>query len=167
MNIEFRKIPKSDEQQLRNLISNVMNGLERKEFFTPYDESELKEIFNEDIALLLGAYDGDKLVAIAQLYIDQNMLSELKNILNVEDKLVCELGGNMVLTEYRGNNIMYKMQSLLYNKAKTMDFDYITSMAHPDNIASCKSIEKTGLKYGKTTTVANGYLRNIYLKKLD
>ena len=167
MNIIFKTIPKEDEGQLRKLITDVMNSLEREDFFIPYDEQEIQELFNEDIALLLGAYDGNKLVAMAQLYIDPKMLIEVKTILGIEDKLVCELGGNMVLPEYRGNNLMYKMQSILYEKSKSMGFEYITSMAHPDNIASCKSIQKTGLIFYKTENISNEYLRNIYIKKFD
>lgn len=47
-----------------------------------------------------------------------------------------------------------------------MGFDYIISMAHPDNIGSKKSLEKVGLKYVKTTTVNEKFLRDIYMKKL-
>lgn len=56
-----------------------------------------------------------------------------------------------------------KIQSDL---AKKMGFDYIISMAHPDNIGSKKSLEKVGLKYVKTTTVNEKFLRDIYMKKL-
>lgn len=50
--------------------------------------------------------------------------------------------------------------------AKQMGFDYIISMAHPENIASKKSLEKVGLEYVKTTTVNEKFLRDIFMKKL-
>lgn len=39
-------------------------------------------------------------------------------------------------------------------------------MAHPDNKSSLKTLEKVGLEFIKTSTVANGHLRDVYLKKL-
>ncbi len=50
--------------------------------------------------------------------------------------------------------------------AKELKFDYIISMAHPDNIASCKTLEKVGLEFLKETTLSNGFLRKLYIKKL-
>jgi RimJ/RimL family protein N-acetyltransferase len=58
------------------------------------------------------------------------------------------------------------LQTILYYIARELKFDYLISTAHPDNIASRKTLEKIGLEPVKTTTVANGYLRKIYLKKL-
>ena len=48
----------------------------------------------------------------------------------------------------------------------TMGFDYIISMAHPDNVGSCKTLERVGLEYVKETTLSNGFLRKLYMKKL-
>lgn len=165
--IIFKKVPKQDELQLRNIINVVLGGLERPEFFIPYEEWEIKKMFEEDYAPLLGAYDGDKLVAMAQLYVDQDMLKEFKEVLGIADKKVCELGGNLVLPEYRGQGLMFKMIQIQHEWAKELGYDYIISMAHPDNIGSLKSLEKLGLQYIKTTTVANGHLRAIYMKKIQ
>lgn len=103
---------------------------------------------------------------MAQLYVDQEMLKEFKEVLGISNYKVCELGGNLVLEEYRGRGIMSTLQKSQYDLAKELGFDYIISMAHPDNIGSNKVLEKIGLEYIKTATVSNGYLRNIYIKKL-
>lgn len=166
MEIVFNKIEKKDEDQLRYVINEVLSNLDRKEFFIPYEEWEYEKMFDEEYAPLLGAYDGDKLIGMAQLYVDQDMLSEFKEVLGLSDKKVCELGGNLILPEYRGKGLMFKMISIEYEWAKKLKFDYIMSMAHPDNIGSLKSLEKLGLKYVKTAEVANGHLRDIYLLKL-
>jgi len=60
-NLVFKEVDQKDKKQVMDLIKNVLGGLERKEFFIPYEEWELKEFFNKDYALLHGAYDGDKL----------------------------------------------------------------------------------------------------------
>jgi RimJ/RimL family protein N-acetyltransferase len=162
----FKKIPKEDEQKVRNLINIVIGGLERKEYFIPYEEWELNSLFDESYAPLHGCYDGDKLVGMAQLYISQEMLKEFKEVLGISEFRVCELGGNLVLPEYRGRGITSELHKIQYDLAKELGFDYIISMAHPDNVGSLKALQKIGLEYVKTTTVANGHLRDVYCKKL-
>jgi len=103
---------------------------------------------------------------MAQLYISEEMLADFKKEFNLTNYKVCELGGNLILSEYRRQGIITNLQLIELELAKKLDFDYVISMAHPDNIASCKSLEKVGLKYLKTTKVANGFLRNLYMLKL-
>ena len=50
--------------------------------------------------------------------------------------------------------------------ARKLGFDYIISMAHPDNIGSCKTLEKIGLNFVKETKLSNGFLRKLYILKL-
>lgn len=167
MNLTYKKIPKSDKEQLLNLISIVLNNLEDKAYFIPYEEWEIKSMFDEkNYAPLYGAYDNDKLVGMAQLYVSQDMLADFKKEFNLNNYQVCELGGNLVLEEYRGLGITTKLQTLELKLAKELGFDYIISMAHPNNIGSCKTLERVGLKFVKTATLSNGFLRNLYMLKL-
>ena len=105
----YKEIEKKDEKQLRNLIKTVLGGLENPQFFIPYADWELEQLYDKSYAPLHGAYDGDKLVGMAQLYIRQDFLQEYIDILDLNGYKVCELGGNLVLPEYRGNGIMYKL----------------------------------------------------------
>lgn len=164
--IVYKQIPKRDEAQVRSLIASVFGSLERKEFFIPYAEWELNSLFDQDYALLDGAYIDGKLVGMAQLYVKQEMLAEFKQVLGISDKKVAELGGNLILPEARGRGIMFAMISKHAQDAKRLGFDYLMSMAHPDNIASLKSLQKVGLKFVKQATVADGHLRDIYLVEL-
>lgn len=125
-------------------------------------------MFDEkNYAPLYGAYDGDKLVGIAQLYVSQDMLADFKAEFDFTEFKVCELGGNLVLPEYRGNGITTKLQTMELQFAKELGFDYIISMAHPNNIGSCKTLEKVGLKFVKETTLSSGFLRKLYMLKLN
>lgn len=167
MNLIYKKIEKKDNKQLFKLIDTVLNNLENSEYFIPYETWELKSMFDEEnYAPLYGAYDGDILVGMAQLYVSQEMLADFKKEFGLIDYKVCELGGNLVLQEYRGKGITSSLQKIELDLAKKLDFDYIISMAHPDNIGSCKTLEKVGLKFVKTTRLSNGFLRNLYMLKL-
>ena len=167
MELVFKKIEEKDKNQLFKLIDRVIGGLPNKDFFIPYEEWEYESMFDEvNYAPLYGAYDGDKLVGMAQLYVSQDMLKDFKDEFGLSEYKVCELGGNLVLPEYRGLGITTKLQSIELEIAKERGFDYIISMAHPDNIGSCKTLEKVGLEFVKETKLSNGFLRRLYMKKL-
>lgn len=167
MNLIFKKIEEKDKEQLFSLIKTVLEGLENQDYFIPYEQWELDSMFDEkNYAPLFGAYDGDKLVGMAQLYVSQDMLADFKKEFELEDYTVCELGGNLVLPEYRGNGITTKLQTIELELAKKLGFDYIISMAHPDNVGSCRTLEKVGLKFIKETRLSNGFLRKLYMLKL-
>lgn len=168
MELVYKKIKECDKDQLFELINVVLNGLPDQSHFIPYEQWELDSIFDDvNYAPLYGAYDGDKLVGMAQLYVSQDMLKDFKDEYGLSSYKVCELGGNLVLPEYRGLGITTKLQTIEMELAKELGFDYIISMAHPDNIGSCKTLEKIGLDFVKETTLSNGFLRKLYMKKLS
>ena len=159
MELVFKKVEEKDKEQLFNLIDIVLGGLPNPDFFIPYEQWEYDSMFDEvNYAPLYGAYDGDKLVGMAQLYVSQDMLKDFKEEFGLADAKVCELGGNLVLPEYRGNGITTKLQTIELELAKELGYDYIISMAHPDNVGSCKTLERVGLEYVKETTLSNGFL---------
>ena len=164
--LEYKKVTKEYGDQVFALIDRVLSDLPENHFI-PYEQWELDSMFDDvNYAPLYGAFDGDKLVGIAQLYVSQKMMDNFKKDYGLEKYSVCELGGNLVLPEYRGMGITSTLQKMELELAKKLGFDYIISMAHPDNIASQKTLEKVGLKFYKTTTVANGFLRKLYMLKL-
>jgi len=86
--------------------------------------------------------------------------------MGIPDKKVAEFGGNLILSEGRGQGIMLNMIKKQLEDAKRLGFDYVISMTHPDNIASLKSFQKLGMEYVKTCSVADGHLRDTYWIKL-
>lgn len=106
------------------------------------------------------------LFGMAQLYVSQDMLADFKKEFELENYTVCELGGNLILPEYRGNGITTNLQKIELELARKLGFDYIISMAHQNNIGSCKTLEKVGLKFVKETRLSNGFLRKLYMLKL-
>jgi GNAT superfamily N-acetyltransferase len=167
MELVFKKIEEKDKDQLFKLIDTVLSGLPNQEYFIPYEDWEYESMFDDvNYAPLYGAYDGDKLVGMAQLYVSQDMLKDFKDEFGLSEYKVCELGGNLVLPEYRGMGITTKLQTIEFELAKELGFDYIISMAHPDNIGSCKTLERVGLEFVRETRLSNGFHRRLYMKKL-
>ena len=163
--ITYKKILKSDESKLRDLINQVMDSLERPEFFIPFSDVEFETIFDEDVILIDGAYAGDKLVGVMMLFVNQNDLASMKLTMDIENLKAAELGGALVLPEFRDQSIAPQMAKKLIEDAKNMGFEYIFATSHPDNI-SVKAMQKGGLELVCTDVVADKYLRNFYGMKL-
>lgn len=163
--ITYREIKIEEKQQLKELINSVLKKLERKEFFIPFTEQEIEDMFNKEKVITYGAYDENKLVGTAQLFLDEKYITEIKEILNMKNDKIAELGGYLVSEEYRNNGIIKHLEDILILKLKDMKYEYAVITVHPDNIASNKATEYTGAKIVKTTNLGQ-YLRNIYLLKI-
>lgn len=163
--INYREIEVEEKQQVKELINIVLKKLERKEFFMPFTEEELEDMFNKNKIITYGAYDEEKLVGMAQLYFDESYTTEIRELLNMKNNKVAEFGGYLVLEEYRNKGIMKHLEDMLISKLKEINYEYAVITVHPDNIASNKATEYTGAKIIKTTNLGE-YLRNIYLLKI-
>ena len=163
--IEYKIIDVSEKHELTELINIVQDGLERKEFFVPFSDKEIDAMFDENNAVTYGAYDYGKLVCTAQFYLGDEFVDEIKEALEIQNSLAGEFGGVLVLPEYRGKGIMKQFSSILVNEAKKKNYEYIVSVAHPENIASNKAISAMGAKLMKTDYLGK-YFRNMYLLEL-
>ncbi len=167
MEITYKKIPQSDKEQVLCLINTVIGRLNNPDFFIPYEPWEYDSMFDEEnYAYLFGAYEGDKLVGMMQLYVSQDMVADLKQELNIGEFNVCELGGALVLPEYRSRGIAIELGYMCGATAQERGFDYVVATAHPDNRSSWKTTAR-GLDFVKETTLPNGSVRKIYMKKLN
>ena len=166
MVLTYKKIPESDKKQLFDLIDVVLNGLPTENYFVPYEPWEYDSMFDEvNYAYLYGAYDGNKLVGMMQLYVSSDMVADLKTELELTEYKVCELGGALVLPEYRSRGIAINLGLALGEEAKKAGFDYIVAAAHPDNRSSWATIARE-LDFVKETTLLNGSVRKLYMKKI-
>lgn len=161
----FKKITKEDKNKWIELMHTVLENLKRKEFFIPFNEAEIEEIFEENRAIHMGAYDEEKLVGACTLYLDETYVKEIKEKLGLQSDKVIELGGYLVLEEYRNQGIIKSLEMLLVEEAKRLDYEYIVITVHPENTASNKATEFTGAKLVKTANLGE-YLRNIWVLDL-
>ena len=159
--IEYRKITIEEKESLVNLIDKVLQNLERKEFFIPFTTEEIDMMFDDSKVIVYGAYDNNKLVGTAQLYLSENYVEEIKQILSLDDSnSVAELGGALVLEEYRNKGIMKELSKRLIEEAKNKSIEYIVITVHPENIASNKAFSYTGAKVKQTVNLGE-YLSRV------
>ena len=163
--ITYRKINNNEISELKILLTEVLNSLERKEFFMHQQEEEINKMLGDN-KIMYGAYDGEKLVGAAQLNMEEaKKLDDIKKLINLKNDKVARLGKYLVLKDYRNKGIIKNIEELLINEAKKMQYKYIIILAHPENIPSNKAIINTGAKVVKTAKIGE-YLRNIYLLEL-
>lgn len=165
--IIYKEIEEKDKAKILDLMDNVINNLERPEFYFIGDkEKELQRMFDLEYVYNLGAYDNEKLVGITQLYVDQEDLKEYIDILRLKKYKVCELGSALVLKEYRNRGIMKNLINIQKDKAKQFKFDYMIATVHPENVPSNIVFKKSGFTIKKQSIINNQYLRNLYQIKL-
>lgn len=163
--VNYREITLEDKNSMKILMDEVLGGLERKEFFIPYTEEEFEELFDKCKVISYGAFDDGKLIGTAQLYLQESCVRKLKEIINLKNDRVVELGGYLVSSEYRGKGIMKRLESILIEEAKKLNYEYILITVHPDNVASNMATRYTGAEVADTVYLGE-YLRNIYLLKI-
>ena len=166
MEIIYQKVKKEDEGQLSFLINKVLGSLIRPEFFIPYSDWELENLYNEDYAYLHGAYHGSLLIGMAQIYIIEDMLIEEKDLLKITDGKVCEFGGNLMLAEYQGKGIMTELVKMQISFIKQLGYTCAITKTHPDNISGNMLFKKLGFEYKGKYILKNGFTRNIYTMDL-
>lgn len=167
LEFEFKVVEKDDEKQFLSLVNNVLSNLENKNYFIPYEDSEYYNMINKkDYATVFGAYHNNNLVGVSIVCFDKTLMEQEKLHYDITTSNICELGGNLVLPEYRGLKIASFLQKICIDYAKSKNFEYVVSMAHPDNIKGCKTLEGAGLKFLKKVNLESGYVRNLYLLKL-
>ena len=165
MEYTYKKIDETDKDKVFNLIDVVMKGLKSADFCVPFEQWEYDSMFDDkNYAPCFGAYDGDKLVGMMQLYVSQDFLADIKKELGLLKYKCCELGGALILSEYRSHGIAVNLGMMCYKAAQDLGFDYIVAAAHPENRSSYHTLER----YADCVKEANvgGYVRKLYMKKL-
>lgn len=164
----YKRIYSEDYNQVKNLINIVFENIERKDFLIPWTQEQMEHFFDNNYSILFGAYDENKLVAMCQIFTQREIEDEYYDILNIpRSKNIGELGGFLVLPEYRNKGIMTNLSKLSCEYLPNMNLDYLISTIHPENNPSNKIIQKLDFQLYDTILTQSGYLRNLYLKELS
>lgn len=117
----------------------------------------------------LGAFDGDKLAAIAILYDAENVpeedLSHLLQTVNVEERKSANFKLCIVHPDYRGRKLQQLLGLKLEEAAKKKGIDILCSTVSPLNGASSHSLMKIGYRLDSVTE-KYGFVRELYVKEI-
>ena len=162
--METRHLTTSDRKIFDEFNSVILDALKNKEWFIPFDKDD--PVLEESHDYFIGYFDGDKLAAISALIFDEHFLGELREITGLGGKKIAEVGGSMVLPEYRGQNLMLQLNRKLVSYARDKGYEYLVATVHPDNVASRTSAETLGFKLHSRFMRKGRFLRNLYVMKL-
>lgn len=161
-----RKLILSDKTQLENLITIIEDNLEHKDFWLPINQTSREHFFDDTWTEFYGMFDNCRLIGASALFYNKHEFGESLAQLNAPLVSVAEIGRSMVHPQYRGNNILYQINTELLNIAKERELEYILATIHPQNIPSQCSFKKLGFEKKCTYTKSNKFVRDIFLLKL-
>ena len=162
----MRELTVKDRDVFLEFNEKILDCLQNKEWFIPFSKEEYDQVLTPEHDFFYGIFDGDKLVAVSGLLLDKSFSKELCDVLGVDVETTAEVGGSMVLLEYRGQNLMYNINVKVVEKAREMGFKRLVATVHPDNVASRTSAEKLGFVKKAVIQRQGKYLRNVYLMDL-
>ena len=160
----IRRLTPSDKESFFCLSKTVVDALENKDFLIPMTEEEASVTFHADSEdIVLGAFDGNRLVATLGLFHDiRDYAEELPdNFLALNG---AEIGEAMVRPDFRRNGLMNQLVEALQAHIQNSSLDYLLATAHPDNVSN-HLIQKADFTLHKVFE-RRGYTRNMYIKKL-
>ena len=170
MNFIIREGSVNDINEIINAIKYLHDIIENKEWYAiglaDYDKILVK--LNDEAIIVKALYNGDLAgFIIAERHINPN--GELaREIPKDELSSSIEMDNAGVLPKYRGNHLqkslILKAESIMKERDASIKYSYAT--VHPDNLASLKTLEKTGYKKYKEKLMYGGKIRYIMRKEL-
>lgn len=166
--IEIKRLDKSNQQDFIEFNRVIANNLQNPKWFIPFSQENLLHTFDEGSSLVVyGAFVGGVLACISLFDTNWAEFEEVALAIGIDKKRKgAELGGCMVLPSFRGKNLMFEVNKALISVAKEMGIEYFVATAHPDNVASNRSLQKLGMEQKKTIIRCGEYLRNVYFLEI-
>ena len=166
--IEIKRLDKNNQQDFIEFNRVIADNLQNSKWFIPFSQENLLHTFDEGSSLVVyGAFVDGVLACISLFDMNWEEFEEVALAIGVDkQKKGAELGGCMVLPSFRGKNLMFEVNKALISVAKEMGIEYFVATAHPDNVASNRSLQKLGMEQKKTIIRGGEYLRNVYFLEI-
>ncbi|RBQ30097.1 hypothetical protein [Aliarcobacter vitoriensis] len=161
------KLEKKHKDDFIYINQDTKQTLENPDFFIGFfSNNEIDEFLKDDKkAIFYGCLEGEHLIALSGLIFDVEDFYDELTLLNIKLTDCVEIGASMTLLSARGKGCMLNINKELIKIAKAKNIKYLLATAHPNNIASNKSLTNLGMKFIKEYK-RHGYLRNLYIKDL-
>lgn len=167
--IDAKLLSKENQKEYCHLLETISTSIPNELFWLPISQTSAEHFFDPEWTDIIGLFDDEKLVAVSSLFyhIEEYGESAAKVGIDCTATKVAEIGRCAVLPTYRGRDIMYTLNKKLVQMAKNRDIQILIATAHPNNVPSCKSLEKLGMKLEGHIIKKKKYPRNIYIMHLN
>ncbi len=165
---EIKRLEEIHLSEYKALTKKVLSLIPDPDWFMGLPEELLNTMFSTESTFTVYGCFVDGVLAGASLY--DTCREEIEEVAIAAgadlSKKGAELGVSMVLPEYRGQNIMCKLNLALVEAAREKGMAYLLATAHPENAPSNASLQKIGMEYKKTIIRQGHYERNVYFMAL-
>ncbi|MCD8080415.1 MAG: GNAT family N-acetyltransferase [Bacteroides sp.] len=165
--MKIQRLSKAYKARLIGINQFTTDHLNHPSHYIPFTEKEIEAAFDDSGEVVLyGVVDKDTLAAVSGLFADVSDIAPELASLQVDPEKTVEIGGCMTLPEYRNKGYMLSLNRELLRIARQKGYRYVVATAHPDNIASSRSLMKAGMEKVKAFYRHGDYLRDLYLLQL-
>lgn len=161
-----------DYQVFADMIGAVWEAMPNKEWFVADDADYTYGVLAEGKGIGFKAIDEDT-GRIAGVFIaakpgagEENLGRDI-DLPEEELPLVAHMESVAILPPYRGHRLQYRLMQAAEARLREEGYRYLMCTAHPDNCYSCRNIRSQGYEAVTTKEKYGGYLRTIFLKKLE
>lgn len=162
----YRQLKENDNNKLFDLINQIENNLQEPKFWLPINRISKNHFFDDDWTCFLGLFDNEKLIGASALFFNMHEFGESLSYCENVKMPVAEIGRCMILPNWRGKNLLYKLNTQLLNIAKEKGIKTVLATIHPQNEPSQHSFAKLGFKV-KTQIIKNkNFIRDVLLLEL-
>ncbi len=159
--MQIRKLTIGDQEQLNALMDVIETTLPDRLYWLPVKETAKAHFFDDEWTEFYGMFDGERLVGAAALFYNEYEYGESLRQLNLPPQPVAEIGRAMVHPDYRGNNVLYRINQKLVEVAAEKGIRLLLATIYPSNMPSQKSFARLGMKKQCTYIKGSDYVRDI------
>ncbi|MBC8581409.1 GNAT family N-acetyltransferase [Zhenhengia yiwuensis] len=167
--LTLKRLTFEDIDQIMALQDEIVEGLEDKQLYVPSGREEIQSHFSTEGVLLGYVTEENELAALA-IYLKRGYSpSNYGYDVGLEGEELLKVGQVdtvLVKADYRGNNLQYRMCSLLEEIAKEKQTPILCATASPYNTFSVNNFLKLGYEVKKDKLKYGGLRRYILMKSL-
>lgn len=160
--IHYRLLTLKDKVALDMLTEEVESYNHSIGIAAPFRVRDTGCFFDESQVLIWGCFDGNELVGASSLFLNPSEFSPVAKYLGLSSSAMAEIGRCMVSPRYRGQNILFTLNRLLFDCAEEHSVHKIVAVVRPENNAIAQSLKKLGMFSQGTMVRENGDVREIY-----
>ncbi len=165
--MKIQKLSKAYKTRLIEINQLTVDHLSHPSQYIPFTEKEIEAAFDDSGEVILyGVMDHGTLAAVSGLFADVSDIAAELASLQICPEETAEIGGCMTLPEFRNKGYMLSLNRELLRIARQKGYRYLVATAHPDNIASSRSLIQAGMKKVKEFYRHGDYRRDLYLLRL-
>lgn len=171
MNFVIEKAEVSDAQVMGDLIRQVYEEMEQKEWYVTDDAAYIERMLSggRGIGYLAREAKSRELAGIFLVTIPGDEPWNLGNDIGFsgeQKKAAAHMESAAVLKKYQGNHLQYRLMQAAEQDLRDGGFKYLLCTIHPENRFSKGNVLRQGYRVAATKEKYGGYLRDILVKEL-